>query len=90
MANKPKTIQEFLVNHLWQILVLTVMGIITFQTVHADVKANTKDIKTNGNEIEKIDEKLATYPSEKWFELKFETMDKRFEALEKKIDGELK
>lgn len=83
MSDKPKTISQFLNNHLWQILVFIGGFIVIFSALRAEVTANAR-------EIIEIKEKQATYPSQEWFELKFETIERsselRFQALEKKIE----
>ena len=83
MADKPNTISQFLSNHLWQIIILAIGGIVGFTFLKAEVIGIQ-------HRVSAMEKKQASYPSQDWFELKFEIMDERFASLEKKIDGELK
>ena len=78
--SKPKTVSEFIKENLWSILVMIGGGVLIFLALKDQVKANTKAI------IE-IKEEQAEYPSQDWFELKFDTIDDKFIILEKKINN---
>ena len=43
-------------------------------------------VGANEIHIENLEKIVAEYPSEKWFELKFNTIDDRFESLEEKLE----
>ena len=70
--------KTWLASNLWNILSLIVVLFVAAIYLKTDVKANSA-------EIEKLQEIVSKYPSEKWFDLKFETIDKRFDMLEKSI-----
>ena len=70
--------KTWLASNLWNILSLIVVLFVAAIYLKTDVKANSV-------EIEKLQEIVSKYPSEKWFDLKFETIDKRFDMLEKSI-----
>lgn len=70
--------KTWLASNLWNILSLIVVLFAAAIYLKTDVKANSV-------EIEKLQEIVSKYPSEKWFDLKFETIDKRFDMLEKSI-----
>jgi len=70
--------KTWLASNLWNILSLIVVLFVAAIYLKTDVKANSV-------EIEKLQEIVSKYPSEKWFDLKFETIDKRFDTLEKSI-----
>jgi hypothetical protein len=76
MPRKEKTISQFLTNHLFQLMVLIISGIIAFVWLEAEV--SNLSIR-----VEAVEEDHATYPTERWFELKFKTIDEKFIALEK-------
>ena len=79
MADNPLTIGSFFKDHLWQILVILFVSAISFIILKEEVKG----IATR---VDAVEIKQAEYPSEKWFELKFKTVDEKIESLEKKID----
>ena len=76
------TIVGLIRSNMWQIIVLLVGGIVIFSTVRADVT-------TNAVEIEELKKFQAEYPSQDWFELKFDNIDEKIAGLEKKIDNNL-
>lgn len=75
---KKTTVQQFITNHLFQIIVLTMSGIVGFVWLKAEVVSI--DFRVTAVEI-KQDE----YPSEEWFELKFETMGEKIDNNTKAI-----
>ena len=76
--NATSIAKTWLASNLWNILSLIVVLFAAAIYLKTDVKANSV-------EIEKLQEIVSKYPSEKWFDLKFETIDKRFDMLEKSI-----
>ena len=79
MTKEPLTIGTFLKDHLWQILVILFVSSISFVILKEEVKGLA-------TRVDAVEIKQAEYPSEDWFVLKFDTVDKKLESLEKKID----
>ncbi len=55
-------------------------SIIGFAVLRGQVQANAQS-------IEGLEENIAQYPSEDWFELKFEEIEKRFDSIEESVDN---
>jgi len=79
MTKQPLTIDTFLKDHLWQIIVILFVSATSFMILREEVKGLA-------TRVEAVEIKQAEYPSQDWFELKFSTIEKRFGDLEKKID----
>ena len=78
-AKKQKTVSQFLKDHLWSII----MGLLTAAGAFIWLKADVISLKYR---VDACEEVQASYPSQDWFELKFDTIDNKFVELEKKID----
>ena len=76
MAKQNITIDSFFKNHLLQIIILTISVVIAFNTMNHRVSA--------------LEKKVAKYPEQEWFELKFEmindAIDKNTQAIEECLD----
>jgi len=76
MAKQNITIDSFFKNHLLQIIILTIGVIVAFNTMNHRVSA--------------LENKVAEYPEQRWFELKFEmindAIDKNTQAIEECFD----
>ena len=69
---KPKTVSEFLRQHLWQILVFGFGWGIAFIALKYEVVGIQHRVMA-------IEESLAEYPSQEWFELKFLTIEEKID-----------
>ena len=69
---KSNGLKDFLRNNAWAIILVVMGWIVGFALLQQQVNV--------------LATKVAEYPSQDWFELKFETIDKRFDTLEQKVD----
>ena len=72
-------LNEFIKKNMLQIVVFGIGGIIAFVLLRSEVIEITR-------RIEAVETKQAEYPSQDWFELKFQNVDDKFDDLEKKIE----
>jgi hypothetical protein len=70
-------IKQWLIDNSWVLLVMLFSVAVAFTNLKAAVRANASDIRHNT-------EAIAGYPSEDWFNLKFETIEKQIRDLENK------
>lgn len=77
-------VREFLIKHGLQIAIIVLTGFSVVILYREQVDANAVAIEKMDERVTKIDEK---YPSEDWFDLKFEYIDERISDLENKVDG---
>lgn len=73
------TIKDWLYSNSWNLLVTFVGIVIGFMLLKIQVEANTRTIYAMQQQLDK-------YPSEQYFELKFQTQDDKLNSLEKKVD----
>lgn len=72
--SKPNGAIVFLKQNAWAIIIIVVGWVVGFALLQA--------------KVETLEAKVAEYPSQDWFELKFETIDERFDVLENSINGD--
>lgn len=70
-------IRKWLLDNSWSLITMMFMLIVAFTNLRATVVVNASNIEYNRALI-------ARYPSEDWFNLKFETIEKQINALENK------
>ena len=82
--SKPKTVSQFIKDHLWEILMTTFMCGGAFLWLKAEMIGVQYRLL-------KVEAFQAEYPSKGWFILKFESereyTDLKFQSLEKKIEN---
>ena len=71
---KNNNLQGWFKANAWPIIILIMGFVATFTILQQQVVA--------------IEKKVAEYPSQDWFDLKFQNIDDRFKALEEKLDNE--
>ena len=77
----PKTtISQFLNSHLWQIIVITVAGIVAFVWLQAEVKGLSM-------RVEAVEGCQAKYPSKDWFSLKFATIEEKIDLNTERLES---
>jgi len=74
------TLKSWFTNNLWNILTVSVMIILGWGYLNMTVQANA-------DAIEKLRNRVNNYPSEDFFELKFQGIDKSIGTLEVKVDN---
>ncbi len=70
-------IKKWVVDNSWVLLVM----LFSLGVLYAEVKG---DITVNAQGVSENKETIAEYPSEDWFNLKFQNIDERFDNLEEK------
>lgn len=73
------SVKSFVEKNLWNFLWALFLFIVAFTSLQMQVASVEARQKT-------IEDKVAEYPSEDWFTLKFQTIEKSIDGLEKIID----
>jgi len=72
MSSKNNNLHEWFRENLWAFIIVSAGAIITFAILQQRVSA--------------LEAKVAQYPSQDWFELKFDIIDERLESIETKLE----
>lgn len=82
MTKQSPDIKSWINQNLWNMLITLVGIVVAFVTLQAQV------IRISAAQIA-MEEKIAKYPSEDWFKLKFETIEKKQDEIKQDV-AELK
>lgn len=74
------SISNYLKQHFLQLLIILVSFAVSFAVIQSKVAANAE-------KIEEIKERVARYPSEQYFDLRFSIIEKRLDKMEAKIES---
>jgi hypothetical protein len=78
--NHDNILRTWLADNSWNLIVTAVLIVLAFATLKSNVQALTVKVDSVQNQVNK-------YPSEQYFNLKFQTQDEKLVELGKKIDS---
>jgi hypothetical protein len=78
--NHDNILRTWLADNSWNLIVTAVLIVLAFATLKSNVQALTVKVDSVQNQVNK-------YPSEQYFNLKFQTQDEKLVELGKKIDN---
>ena len=79
MKHDSSTIKDWVYSNSWNLLVTFVGIVVAFTLLRSQVEANAMGVSVLQNRLDK-------YPSEQYFNLKFQNQEEKPDALEKKVD----